>query len=140
MIYTDNTQEFGKSCEDLQWNHCASTPHRSESNVNAERAVRMVKEGTSAILLQSALDELPGCAGQASDAVSAYTQVKMEDASAPFKNLPSMNVLTFGYVYHCTIHQNIGRISKNQLFLGKGFKRTSSRRIAVGETVREGSA
>ena len=28
---------------------------------------------------------LPGCAGQADDAVSAYTQVKMEDASALLK-------------------------------------------------------
>ena len=29
---------------------------------------------------------LPGCAGQAADAVSAYTQVKMEDAPSLFKN------------------------------------------------------
>ena len=49
--------EFGKACEDLSWNHCASTPHRSETNGIAERAVRRVKEGTSAVLLQSGLDE-----------------------------------------------------------------------------------
>ena len=30
VIYTDNSLEFGKSCEDLSWNHCTSTPHRSE--------------------------------------------------------------------------------------------------------------
>ena len=29
---------------------------------------------------------LPGCAGEAADAVSAYTQVKMEDAPKLFKN------------------------------------------------------
>ena len=46
---------FGKSCEELSWNHCTSTPHRSETNGIAERAVRRVKEGTSAVLLQSGL-------------------------------------------------------------------------------------
>ena len=34
-----------------------STPHRSETNGIAERAVRRVKEGTSAVLLQSGLNE-----------------------------------------------------------------------------------
>ena len=27
VIYTDNSMEFGKACEDLSWNHCTSTPH-----------------------------------------------------------------------------------------------------------------
>ena len=49
VIYTDNSFEFGKACEDLSWNHCTSTPHRSETNGIAERAVRRVKEGTSAV-------------------------------------------------------------------------------------------
>ena len=57
VIYTDNSLEFGKACEDLSWNHCTSTPHRSETNGIAERAVRRVKQGTSAVLLQSGLDE-----------------------------------------------------------------------------------
>ena len=47
VIYTDNSLEFGKSCEDLSWNHCTSTPHRSETNGIVERAVSRVKEGTS---------------------------------------------------------------------------------------------
>ena len=55
VIYTDHSLEFGKSCEDLSWNHCTSTPHRSETNGITERAVRRVKEGTSAVLLQSGL-------------------------------------------------------------------------------------
>ena len=55
--FTHNSLEFGKACEDLSWNHCTSTPHRSETNVIAERAVRRVKEGTSAVLWQSGLDE-----------------------------------------------------------------------------------
>ena len=57
VIYTDNSLGFGKAFEDLSWNLCTSTPHRSETNGIAERAVRRVKEGTSAALLQSGLDE-----------------------------------------------------------------------------------
>ena len=57
VIYTDNSFEFGKACEDLSWNHCTSTPHRSETNGIAERAVRRVKEGTSAVLFQTGLNE-----------------------------------------------------------------------------------
>ena len=56
VIHTDNSLECGKYCEELSWNHCTSTPHRSETNGIAERAVRRVKEGTSAVLLQSGLD------------------------------------------------------------------------------------
>ena len=57
VIETDNSMEFGKACEDLSWNHCTSTPHRSETNGIAERTVRKVKESTSAVLLQSGLNE-----------------------------------------------------------------------------------
>ena len=57
VIATDNSLKFGKACEDLSWNHCTPTPHRSETNGIAERAVRRVKEGTSAVLLRSGLDE-----------------------------------------------------------------------------------
>ena len=49
---------LAKAFEDLSWNHCTSTPHRSETNGIAERgAVRRVKEGTSAVLLQARLNE-----------------------------------------------------------------------------------
>ena len=50
--HTDNSMEFGKAC--LR----TSTPHRSDTNGIAERAVGRVKEGTSAVLLQSRLDEM----------------------------------------------------------------------------------
>ena len=56
VIYTDNSLEFGKACEDLSWKHCTSTPHRSETIGIAERAVRRVNERTSAVLLQSGLN------------------------------------------------------------------------------------
>ena len=32
IIHADNSLEFGKACEDLSWNHCTSTPNRSETN------------------------------------------------------------------------------------------------------------
>ena len=57
IIYTDYSMEFGKSYEELSWNHCTSTPHRSETNDVAERVVRRVKEGTSAVLSQSGLGD-----------------------------------------------------------------------------------
>ena len=57
VIYTDNSLEFGKACEDLSWNHCTSTPHRSETNGIAERAVRRTKKCTFTVLLQSCLNE-----------------------------------------------------------------------------------
>ena len=53
VIHTDNSLTFGKSCEEMSWNHCTSTPHRSETDGITERAVRRVKEGTSSVLLQS---------------------------------------------------------------------------------------
>ena len=40
VIYVVNSLEFGKVCADLSWNHCTSTPHRSETDGIAERAVR----------------------------------------------------------------------------------------------------
>ena len=49
VIYTGNSLEFGKSCEDLSWNHRSSTPPRSETNGIARRVVRRIIEGTSAV-------------------------------------------------------------------------------------------
>ena len=48
------------------------------------------EQGSSASPMTAAqvmdiISRLPGCAGQAADAVSAYTQVKMEEASTLFK-------------------------------------------------------
>ena len=57
VIHTRNSLEFGRACEELSWNHCTFTPHRSETNGIAERAVRRIEQRTSAVLLQSGLDE-----------------------------------------------------------------------------------
>ena len=85
VIYTDNSLEFGKACEDLSWNHCTSTPHRSETNGIAERAVRRVKEGTSAVLLQSRLNE-----SWWADSMECYTYLRnvtdlLSDGKTPYE-------------------------------------------------------
>ena len=85
VIYTDNSLEFGKACEDLSWNHCTSTPHRSETNGIAERAVRRVKEGTSAVLLQSGLNE-----NWWADSMECYTYLRnvqdlLSDGKTPYE-------------------------------------------------------
>ena len=60
---------------------------------------------------------LPGCAGQEADAVSAYTQVKMEDALTLLRN-SKVRVQISGYVYHDTNGENHGHQTlKIQLFL-----------------------
>ena len=55
----------------------------------------------TAAKIMDIISRLPGCDGQAADAVSAYTQVKMEDAHKLFK-FPNRSVQTFGFVYHDT--------------------------------------
>ena len=85
VIYTDNSLEFGKACEDLSWNHCTSTPHRSETNGIAERAVRRVKEGTSAVLLQSGLN-----GSWWADSMECYTYLRnvtdlLSDGKTPYE-------------------------------------------------------
>ena len=85
VIYTDKSLEFGKACEDLSWIHCTSSPHRSETNGIAERAVRRVKEGTSAVLLQSGLNEIWWA-----DSMECYTYLRnvtdlLSDGKTPYE-------------------------------------------------------
>ena len=53
VIYIGSSLEFGIACEKSSWNHCTSKPHLPETNGIVERTVRRIKEGTSAVLLQS---------------------------------------------------------------------------------------
>ena len=85
VIHTDNSLEFSKACEDLSWNHCTTTPHRSETSGIAERAVRRVKEGTSAVLLQSGLNE-----SWWADSMECYTYLRnvtdlLSDGKTPYE-------------------------------------------------------
>ena len=130
VIYTDNSLEFGKACEDLSWNHCTSTPHRSETNGIAERAVRRVKEGTYAVLLQSGLNE-----SWLADSMECYTYLRnvtdlLSDGKTPYERRSGQPfkgpIIPFGSLveYHPTtatdqsrIHQ-FGRKVLSGLFLG----------------------
>ena len=83
------------------------------------------EQGSSASQMTAAkimdiISRLPGCDAQAADAVSAYTQVKMEDALNLFK-IPNRSVQTFGFVYHDTNGLNHGPVSKTQSFFLKGI-------------------
>ena len=49
---------------------------------------------------------LPGCDGQAADAVSAKTQVKVENDHRLLKKFQNRNVQTCGYVFHDTHGKN----------------------------------
>ena len=54
-VYTDNSSEFDKALKELNWPHDTSTPHRPRTNGVVEKAVRVVKEGTSCVMVQSGL-------------------------------------------------------------------------------------
>ena len=104
-MYTDNSLEFGQACEDLSWNHCTSTPHRSVTNGIAERAVHRVKEGTSAVLLQSGLDEKWWA-----DSMECYTYLRnvtdlLSDGKTPYERRFAQPfkgpIIPFGSLVEC---------------------------------------
>ena len=124
VIDTHNSLEFGKACEDLSWNHCTSTPHRSETNGIAERAVRRVKEGTSAVLLQSGLNE-----SWWADSMECYTYLRnvtdfLSDGKThyerrfgqPFKGpiIPFGSLVEY-YLMSATDHSRIHQFGKKVL-------------------------
>ena len=82
----------------------------------------LTEQGSSASQMTAAkvvdiISRLPGCDGQAADAISAYTQVKMEHVPKYLK-IPNRNVQTFGFVYHDTKWPKSWKI---QSFLLKGI-------------------
>ena len=83
------------------------------------------EQGSSASQMTAAkvmdiISRLPGCDGQAADAVSAYTHVKMEDVHKLLK-IPKSECPFFEFVYHDTNGLNHGPVSKTQLFLLNGI-------------------
>ena len=80
------------------------------------------EQGSSASQMTAAkvmdiISRIPGCAGQASDAVSANTQVKVEGAPTLLKIPKSECLQIFGNVYKNTNGQNHGPVWKTQVFL-----------------------
>ena len=80
------------------------------------------EQGSSASQMTAAkvmdvISRPPGCARQTADAVSAKTQVKMEDAPSLLNVSPNQNVQIFGYVYPDTNGLNHGPVWKIQSFL-----------------------
>ena len=59
----------------------------------------------------------PGCGGQPADAISAFSQGEMADASSLLKKSQSENVQVFEYVHRNTNGQNHGPEWKTQSFL-----------------------
>ena len=79
------------------------------------------EEGSSASQMTAAkimdiISRLPGCDGQAADAVSAYSQEKSKMLTNYWK-FTNRSVQTFGFVYHDTNGLNHGPVWKTQLFL-----------------------
>ena len=108
--------EFGKSCEELSWKHCTSTPHRSETNGIAERAVRRVKEGTSAVLSQSGLGNEWWADSMECYCYLGNIQDLVSDGKTPFERRFGMPfngpVIPFGATveYHPISAENISRL------------------------------
>ena len=106
VVYTDNSLELRKPCEYLSWNHRTSTPHRSETNGIAERAVRRVKECTSAVWLQSGLDERwPG--SMECYCVLRNVQDFLTDGETPLEQW--LNIIRF----HRKVKQEIINLERN---------------------------
>ena len=81
-----------------------------------------IEQGSSASQMTAAkivdiISRLLGCDGQAADAVSSFTQLKMEDDHKLLK-IPKSEC---PFVYHDTHGQNHGPVSKIQLFLLNGI-------------------
>ena len=68
----------------------------------------------TAVKVMDIISRLPGCAGQAADAVSAYTQGKNGRCINVFKKCRFRMSRHFGYVYHNTNGQNHGPAWKTQ--------------------------
>ena len=80
------------------------------------------EQGSSASQMTAAkvmdvIARLPDCDGQAADAISAYTQVKMEDAQILLKKSPNQNVRMCGYVFQKMNGRSHGNTLRILLFL-----------------------
>ena len=101
---------------------------------------RLLRKWTAAQVM-FVIERLPDCAGQATDAVSAYTQAKMEDAPQLLKIPKSQSVQIFAYVFHEIVVSGIEDpvvLQKRNLYghpLAGGKKdRTGNAYLFIGNT------
>ena len=101
------------------------------------------EQGSSASQMTAAkimyiISRLPGCDGQAADAVSAYTQEKMKDAPKIAENSQIRNVQIHLNTFTTTaqVAQNHAPVWKTQSFLlNEIYVRSSFGRTVVGEAI-----
>ena len=114
---TKTSQETEKSLQKFfSWNHRRSTAHRSETNGIAERAVRRIKEGTSAVLLQSGQDEKWWA-----DSVECYCYLRNMNKKTPYERQFSESlrgpIIPFGSMieYHPLSFEDLSRLHQFML-------------------------
>ena len=96
-----------------------STPHRSERNGIAESAVRRVKEGTSAVLLQSGLNE--NWWADSMDCFSYVLQISHLMGRRPVKDVlgNQLQDRLFHLVQWLSITRSLRRTSQESINLGR---------------------
>ena len=82
----------------------------------------LTEQGSSASQMTAAkvmdvIARQPDCDGQAADAISAYTQVKIEDGQKLFQKFPNQNVRMYGHVFQNTKSRSHGNTLRILLFL-----------------------
>ena len=99
------------------------------------------EQGSSASQMAAAkimdvIARLPGCAGQATDAVSAYTQAKLEDAPRLLKSLKSECPDVWIRLARHKLPKSRDKIEDPVVPLERNFSRSSISQIAMGKTIR----
>ena len=90
----------------------------------------------AAAKIMDVIARLPGCDGQAADAVSAYTQVKLEDAPRLLKSPKSECPDVWIRVARHKCQNQGTKIEDPVVPLERNFSWSSISRIAVGKTIR----
>ena len=90
----------------------------------------------TAVKVMDRKSKLPRCSEKTADAVSAYTQVKMEDATSLLK-MQSQNVQILAYVYRSTNGQNHCPVWKTPSFFSKTSVQSCFGRTILGKAIWE---
>ena len=88
-------------------NTAVQRPDRTPGDIVKEDSDGSSASQMTAAKIMNVIARLAGCDGQADDAVSAYTQVKSEDAPRLLK-IPKSECQMFGHVFLDTHGQNHG--------------------------------